>query len=361
MGKYLVFGKLFIYQLCILFIHFVWFLQMRGIVKMEPRPSTSSVAVTSKGATVRPSPICSSDSTIVQQQPKEKLLFTMYRASLEQCHQLFGATCRVRLQRCQVPADAPQVPATESNPVTPSPSSETESCSFFKGDKEKVFSDPPLASSSNKTSVSKKRGQEVPPLKSSPAHCRVCGKTMASKPYLKVHMRKHTGEKRYRCEQCGRSFWESSSLTKHKKRNQQNGVCPPQIKRSGEWKPKGAWKCKICGRKKKYGDSYEPHMTRRHGLKPLKCSVCGNGFTTSWELSRHKRIHTGVWNYSCVFCDKGFHQQADLFRHLRVHTEEKPYFCKVKGCGASFRELKGLRRHHRRSIHLKKGLKRLLV
>lgn len=50
-----------------------------------------------------------------------------------------------------------------------------------------------------------------------PFMCESCGKSFASKEYLKHHSRIHTGSRPYKCEQCGRAFAQRNSLHQHMK------------------------------------------------------------------------------------------------------------------------------------------------
>lgn len=45
--------------------------------------------------------------------------------------------------------------------------------------------------------------------------CETCGKSFASKEYLKHHNRIHTGSKPFKCEVCFRTFAQRNSLYQH--------------------------------------------------------------------------------------------------------------------------------------------------
>lgn len=50
-----------------------------------------------------------------------------------------------------------------------------------------------------------------------PFMCEACGKSFASKEYLRHHSNIHTGSRPYKCETCGRGFAQRNSLHQHLK------------------------------------------------------------------------------------------------------------------------------------------------
>ena len=78
--------------------------------------------------------------------------------------------------------------------------------------------------------------------------CRFCNKFFHRFHHLIRHERKHTGEKAYSCEICGRKFGDSSACLKHK---------------------------------------------RLHGVRPYTCVKCGKGYTELPSLRNHE-----------IFCNK---------------------------------------------------------
>ncbi|XP_073953365.1 uncharacterized protein [Choristoneura fumiferana] len=133
--------------------------------------------------------------------------------------------------------------------------------------------------------------------------CLYCGRSFSNSSNLIVHMRRHTGEKPYKCDFCGKGFPRSSDLQCHR---------------------------------------------RSHtGEKPCICVVCGKGFSRSNKLSRHMRVHTGHKPYKCTYCEKAFSQSNDLTLHIRRHTGDKPYICEI--CGDRF--IQGTSLHNHRRAH----------
>lgn len=108
--------------------------------------------------------------------------------------------------------------------------------------------------------------------------CKICHKLFNERTIFH-HMRRHTGESRVQCTDCGRFYANSESLKRH--------------------------------------------MVVHTGEAPFKCSDCGKCFRQSASLVVHRRSHTGQYIHYCQPCAKGFGARRELRRHnQRVHGIE---------------------------------------
>ncbi|KAF4802111.1 Zinc finger and BTB domain-containing protein 49 [Turdus rufiventris] len=170
--------------------------------------------------------------------------------------------------------------------------------------------------------------------------CELCGKAFKHPSNLELHkrshtgnlqthLRRHSGEKPYICEICGKRFAASGDVQRH------------IIIHSGE-KPH---LCDICGRGFSNFSNLKEHKKTHTADKVFTCDECGKSFNMQRKLVKHRIRHTGERPYSCSACGKCFAGSGDLRRHVRTHTGEKPYTCET--CNKCFTRSAVLRRHRK--------------
>ncbi|KAM8895977.1 zinc finger protein 92 homolog [Lycaon pictus] len=159
--------------------------------------------------------------------------------------------------------------------------------------------------------------------------CQQCGRSFTRSSNLIKHRVVHSGEKPYACPECGKTFTRSSNLIKH------------QVIHSGE-KP---FACPECGKPFRRRFALLEHRRVHSGERPYACPECGKAFGRSSNLIEHQRTHGGAKPYACGQCLKAFKGVSQLIHHQRVHSGEKPFACKE--CGKAFRGCSGLSQHQR--------------
>uniref|UniRef100_A0A8D0F7L3 C2H2-type domain-containing protein n=1 Tax=Strix occidentalis caurina TaxID=311401 RepID=A0A8D0F7L3_STROC len=162
-----------------------------------------------------------------------------------------------------------------------------------------------------------------------PYKCHECGKRFTRSSDIVVHRRTHTGEKPFECAECGKRFSQRSNLFTH------------QIVHTGE-KP---FACHECGKTFARRSELTIHQRTHTEEKPYQCSQCEKSFRGRYGLFRHERLHTGEKPYECDECGKSFGQSGDLITHQRFHTGEKPYQCSA--CGKFFCNKSSLVKHQK--------------
>nr|XP_007978933.2 telomere zinc finger-associated protein isoform X2 [Chlorocebus sabaeus] len=152
-----------------------------------------------------------------------------------------------------------------------------------------------------------------------PVECPTCHKKFLSKYYLKVHNRKHTGEKPFECPKCGKCYFRKENLLEHEARNCMNRS--EQTLPSSKRKP-GQRLLSQAEAPADAGPACPSHC------QVFTCSVCQETFRRRMELRVHMVSHTGEMPYKCSSCSQQFMQKKDLQSHMiKLHGAPKPHAC----------------------------------
>ncbi|XP_059547420.1 telomere zinc finger-associated protein isoform X2 [Myotis daubentonii] len=172
----------------------------------------------------------------------------------------------------------------------------------------------------------KRKGRAVP------VECPTCHKKFLSKYYLKVHNRKHTGEKPFECPKCGKCYFRKENLLEHEARNCMN-------------RSEQVFTCSVCQETFRRRMELRVHMVSHTGEMPYKCSSCSQQFMQKKDLQSHMiKLHGAPKPHACPTCAKCFLSRTELQLHEAFkHRGEKLFVCEECGHRASSRN--GLQMH----------------
>ena len=173
--------------------------------------------------------------------------------------------------------------------------------------------------------------------------CEYCDNKFRTKSMLSKHIisdHSETIQKTFTCNVCNQTFLSSKSLLFHTRKYHDSSM-----------------KCEHC--EKSFGklSDKKRHVSVIHeGNKPLKlhkCNECDKTFSRNYELSRHiNSVHLGIRPYQCDLCNKSYSKSTDLNNHIKYFHEQKQrdpqkqaesVTCKF--CSKVFAKPENLRKH----------------
>ena len=171
--------------------------------------------------------------------------------------------------------------------------------------------------------------------------CGECGKACRDADELRTHIRIKHRKELFRCERCGdggKAFQSRKALRYH-----------VATKHTGEFR----FRCSVCDKTFLYGAHFRTHMNVHEGVRQL-CPHCGKQFNYRASLTKHMdacRDHVDGGEtkpsrglFGCEFCDRMFRSKSYLADHVHTrHLRTRRYACAA--CGASFLYRTGLARH----------------
>ncbi|WP_150725840.1 RHS repeat-associated core domain-containing protein [Pseudomonas fluorescens] len=166
-----------------------------------------------------------------------------------------------------------------------------------------------------------------------PLTCATCGKEFSHKGNFNQHLKKHTRELDYVCQEpaCGKFFARKHFLTAHMRTHKGD-------------KP---FACTTCDRTFADRSTLSKHLRTHLGVRPYACEEegCGKTFARKDGLATHGQIHTGVKSFACEHptCDKLFALKTTRDNHALTHKPKQS--CPVEGCPSLTSAPRELKRH----------------
>ena len=199
----------------------------------------------------------------------------------------------------------------------------------------------PTKSKRKNSRANKKRNRrQGPKLSGKKVECPKCGKSLANKDNLRVHLRSiHKRVSFFPCKLCKESFVSGYGRNRHYQ----------------EVHGKNKFKCEACEMSFVNNFCLVRHQKIEHSSKAtvLPCVLCPKQFMDRYSRNRHYQdAHIGI-KLKCGICEKLAGDSFNLNRHQQIFHYPRPTALKCGLCKESFFDLFSRIRHYK-EIHSEK-------
>lgn len=227
-----------------------------------------------------------------------------------------------------------------------------------------------------------------------PFKCNICTRSYQNPKALKVHVRSHDPEKKFKCIDCNAGFHVKASLLSHSRiHSNEKFECDEcnkafsslsyykQHQETHKQESSGeSFICTFSDCHKKFTNrfSLRSHLSAVHSERKFFCNKCPSAFKNQQSLKVHSLKHSNgesklfqchicgmstkyrqhfqdhVLSHSakrdleCFHCGKKFSKKSLLVCHMQIHLIERKFICNYVNCNKSFKTYNSFYAHKRK-------------